>query len=186
MTSIKISCDEFSLIFRIFYSNQIIHSYFSSLIIPYYFIFHFDFERGEWRDNATWYNCRNHVDDETSTVRQPQYASTSLSSCRTFLALRQRARFRWLNQLLLLFAFPVRIFHLDTDLSHYFVLLHSREWISPTTFIHFPSIDEFVAPFLRLCCRVNDSKIFFIVWSSMTSENLSTVGNNDRSYTKSG
>lgn len=59
------------------------------------------------------------------------------------------ARFRWLNQLLLLSAFPVRIFHLDTDLSCYFVLLHSQEWISPTTFIYFhPSMSLLLFSFV--------------------------------------
>lgn len=121
------------------------------------------------------------MDDETSTVRQPQYASTSLSTCRTFLALRQRARFRWLNQLLLLSAFPVRIFHLDTDLSRYFALLHSREWISPTTFIYFhPSMSLLLLSFLRPRCRVNDLKIFLSC--KVTSENLSTVGNYGQNF----
>lgn len=147
------------------------------------------------------------MDDETSTVRQPQYASTSLSTCRTFLALRQRARFRWLNQLLLLSAFPVRIFHLDTDLSRYFALLHSREWISPTTFIYFhPSMSLLLHSFLRPRCRVNDSKIFFyrVKWHLKIYQRWVTMGkilriklksecrtiivncNDDRSYTKSG
>lgn len=64
-------------------------------------------------------NCNNRAGaiNETSTVRQPQYASTSLRDCRTFLASwRQRARYRWLNQLLALSTFPARIFHFDIDL----------------------------------------------------------------------
>lgn len=149
--------------FRIFYSN---HPTFVFLISYYicYFIFHFDFERGEWRDNATWCNCRNCVDDEMSTVRQPQYASTSLSSCRTFLALR---------------AFPlaksvtaaVRVSCPDIPPRYGSVVLFRAAPFTRMDFSHhfylFPSIDEFVALFLRSCCCVNDSKILFIVWSDI-------------------
>lgn len=52
----------------------------------------------------------------------------------------------------------------------------------PHHFYPFPSTDEFVAPFLRPCYRVNDSKIFFIVWNGMTFDDLSTVGNDEQNF----
>lgn len=55
------------------------------------------------------------------------------------------------------------------DFSHHFYL--------------FPSIDEFVALFLRSCRCVNDSKILFIVWMKWhLNEDLSTVGNDEQNF----
>lgn len=53
----------------------------------------------------------------------------------------------------------------------------------PHHFYLFPSIDEFVALFLRSCRCVNDSKILFIVWMKWhLNEDLSTVGNDEQNF----
>lgn len=126
-------------------------------------LLHFDFKNGIWsRGNATRCGRCNRNNqagaiNETSTVRQPQYASTSLRDCRTFLASwRQRARYRWLNQLLALSTFPARIFHFDIDLlvalvPRYFAPLRFTRTAldfrrSRTHFYSFPYIDHFGAP----------------------------------------
>lgn len=125
-------------------------------------LLHFDFKSGIWsRGNAARCgrrNCNNRAGaiNETSTVRQPQYASTSLRDCRTFLASsRQRARYRWLNQLLALSTFPARIFHFDTDLlvalvPRYFAPFRFTRTAldfrrSRIHFYSFPYIDHFAA-----------------------------------------